>query len=229
MKIIGIGIAVVCNILFCNSFIGSQTLSVGAHAGLNFQNINGKDSNGDPLKNNLVPRYSLGLNLEIALASEYSLQTGLSYSTKGAKNKDENANLNLAYLELPFNFIFKPALGQHHMLLGFGPYLAYGLSGNLKSEFGGVTLDREVKYQKNIELSDLLSTTQVFFSPWDAGVNLLAGFELSNGLSIQFNAQLGLININPNVNGFTNDESAYKNTGFGVSLGYRLNPKNSEI
>ncbi|MEP7195931.1 MAG: outer membrane beta-barrel protein [Saprospiraceae bacterium] len=230
MKNIGIRIAVVLQILFCTNYLESQNLTVGAHAGVNFQNITGKDSDGDALENELVARYALGLNLEIALASEYCLQTGLSYSIKGAQKKDDNANLNLAYIELPVNFIFKPALGQHHMLLGFGPYLAYGLSGNYKSEFNGIKLNRKVVYQSNIDYSDLFSTTEVFFAPWDAGLNLLAGFELSSGFSLQFNAQLGLVNINPVVTGFTTDDkSALKNTGFGVSIAYRFIPKNSKI
>jgi hypothetical protein len=55
---------------------------------------------------------------------------------------------------------------------------------------------------------------------FDAGGNLLAGYEFANKLSFQLNAQLGLVNINPEISG--SDKTKYRNTGFGVSLGYRF-------
>jgi hypothetical protein len=56
---------------------------------------------------------------------------------------------------------------------------------------------------------------------FDAGGNFLVGYELSNHLSAQLNAGLGLININNRGQGDT--KSSLKNTGFGLSLGYRFN------
>ena len=55
----------------------------------------------------------------------------------------------------------------------------------------------------------------------DYGGNLLAGYEFSSGLSFQLNAQLGLTDIHSEVQG-VGDKAKYKNTGFGVSTGYRF-------
>ena len=55
---------------------------------------------------------------------------------------------------------------------------------------------------------------------FDAGANLLAGYEFSNKLSFQLNAGLGLIRLNNRADDDT--KSSIKNTGFGVSLGYRF-------
>jgi hypothetical protein len=49
----------------------------------------------------------------------------------------------------------------------------------------------------------------------------MAGMELASKLSLMLKAQLGLMNINPKTELVT-DPTKYKNTGFGVSLGYRF-------
>ena len=93
--------------------------------------------------------------------------------------------------------------------MGFGPYVAYGVGG--KVENAGI--ENDVKFEK--EAGNAANT--VYFKPFDAGANILFGYEFSNKLSAQLNAQLGLVNINA----YDND-AKLKNTGFGVSLGYRL-------
>ena len=55
---------------------------------------------------------------------------------------------------------------------------------------------------------------------FDAGANLLAGYEFSNRFSFQLNAGLGLINMYNRPD--DDNETTLKNTGFGVSLGYRF-------
>ncbi len=90
------------------------------------------------------------------------------------------------------------------MLLGFGPYVGYAIGGKFKNP------------DADIEFGDQPTELKRF----DAGANLLAGYEFSNKLSFQLNAGLGLVNINNRIP--TDKKSTLKNTGFGVSLGYRL-------
>ena len=94
------------------------------------------------------------------------------------------------------------------MILGFGPYAAFAVGGKYKPENGN---------DVDIEFGDAPSE----FKRFDAGANLLAGYEFSNKLSFQLNAGLGLVNINNRPTG--DSKSTMKNTGFGVSLGYRFN------
>lgn len=49
----------------------------------------------------------------------------------------------------------------------------------------------------------------------------MIGYEFKTKLSAALKAQLGLIDINPDTN-IPGDATRYRNTGFGVSLGYRL-------
>jgi hypothetical protein len=54
--------------------------TVGIRAGVNFQNINGKNSSGTELKNDLLTGFNGGLNVEVPLSSGFYLQPGVLYS-----------------------------------------------------------------------------------------------------------------------------------------------------
>ena len=42
--------------------------------------------------------------------------------------------LNLSYIEIPVNLLYKPVVGNGKLLLGFGPYIAYGIGGKYKTD-----------------------------------------------------------------------------------------------
>jgi hypothetical protein len=204
----------------------SPGISLGLRGGVNFQNINGKDENGDDLKNDLLTGFHIGINAEIPVAPDFYFQPGLLYTIKGAKNKDivfgetYITTLKITYLELPLNFLYKPSLGKGHLLLGFGPYVALGIGGTSKIDGGGSVLSEKIKFKNTVKISD--PDDVAYLKPIDAGANFLAGYEFSNKISFQLNAQLGLLKINPDYEGVTDDKTSAKNTGFGFSLGYRL-------
>jgi len=63
-----------------------------------------------------------------------------------------------------------------------------------------------------------IKTTGGDFKPFDAGGNIFAGYVLSGGLFFQLDTQFGMLDIN-------DGNPLYKsvrNTGFGLSLGYRF-------
>ena len=182
-----------------NVFAQNNGISFGARAGINFHNLNGKDENGDKLSNKLIPGFNIGANVEIPVATDFYLQPGVLFTTKGAKWKDVNVKTTLSYIEIPINFVYKPVLADGRLLLGFGPYVAFGVGAS------------------NIEFGSEPSQLKRF----DAGANLLAGYELSSKLSFQLNAGLGLLNLANRPEG--DSKSSIKNTGFGISVGYRFN------
>jgi hypothetical protein len=201
-------------------------ISFGLRAGVNFQNINGRDASDNKLKNDLLTGFNIGVNAEIPIAPQFYFQPGLLYSIKGAKNSEVilgqtiKSTIRIGYIELPLNLLFKPMLGTGNLLLGFGPYIALGVGGKTKFEGGGSNSSENIKFKKNVAATDPQNVA--YFRPMDAGANLLAGYQFSNKLSFQLNAQLGLTKINPTYQGATNDKTSAKNTGFGVSLGYRF-------
>jgi len=195
--------------------VGGTTF--GVRAGINFQNINGKDGFDHKLDNNLKTGFHFGVNAEIPVAPDFYVQPGLLFTTKGTKaDYDGDSKLNLSYLELPVNLLYKPTLGTGKLILGFGPYLAYGLGGKLKTDDGNM----DVKFKSRVKMGD---PEKQYFKPFDAGANFVAGYEFSNKFSAQLNAQLGLVDINSKYDGAPDDTDARSaNTGFGVSVGYRF-------
>lgn len=200
-------------------------VSFGVRAGVNFQNINGKDMEGDQLENDLTTGFHAGVNVEIPVGTDIYFQPGILFSTKGAKSTnsfigiDYNTKLSTSNIEIPLNVLFKPLLGTGHMLLGFGPYVAYGIGGKYKLDTDGTDLEWDVKYQGEVTTSEL-DDEVMYLKPFDAGANFIIGYEMANQLSLQLNAQLGLINIHPD---YPNDDNTvWKNTGFGLSVGYRF-------
>ena len=226
-KRIGLIAAIVLGTLFSRGQEKPTTTggtSVGLRGGINFQNINGKDVNGGKLENDMLTGFNIGINAEIPIGVDFYFQPGLLYSIKGAKTEDDiagqnfNSTLKISYLELPLNLLYKPLLGTGRLLLGVGPYAALGIGGKQEQEGSG--REAKIKFQKTVSSSD--PGDVVYIRPMDAGINMLAGYEFSNKVSFQLNTQLGLAKINPEYEGFPNDKSSAKNTGFGVSLGYRF-------
>lgn len=202
--------------------VANAQISVGILGGVNLQNLNGKNYSGDALENTMIPGFHAGLNVEIPVAPEFYFQPGLLFSTKGAKNVGSllTTTTNLSYVELPLNFLYKGALGNGFVLLGVGPYVAYAIKGKVTTEGGSVSLENAVKFQNVVEVGD--SPLIPYYRALDAGGNIFFGYEMSSGIFAQVNAQLGMLNINPEYKILTNDKSAVKNTGFGLSLGYRF-------
>jgi hypothetical protein len=125
--------------------------SVGIRAGINFQNINGKDIFDNKLNNSMQTGFHVGLNVEIPVAPDFYVRPGLLYSTKGARQEVEiegdKVKTQLGYLELPVNFLYKPALGSGKLLLGFGPYeFSSRLSVQMNAQWG---LTNNNPYQNN--------------------------------------------------------------------------------
>ena len=193
-------------------------MSFGILGGLNFQNLNGKDIVGDKLENDMKIGYHIGANVRIPIAPEFYFQPGILFSTKGAKdNSTSPANtINLSYIEMPLNLVYKGLLGQGYIILGLGPYFGYGIMGSVKSD--DATTD--IEFTNTVEITDPL--TVPYFKAFDAGGNLFFGYELANGISAQMNVQLGMVKINPEYKILSEDKSSIKNTGFGISLGYRF-------
>jgi hypothetical protein len=199
----------------------AQKTSLGLRGGVNFYNITGKDMNGDKLENKLKTGFNLGLNADIPIGIDFYVQPGAIFSTKGsAKINGTENNITLTYIEVPVNLLYKPELGSGKLLLGFGPYVAFGVGGKLKFDNGND--DLPVKFQNKVSLAELIAGENLYYKGLDAGANLLFGYEWVNGFSAQLNAGLGLVDITPEIENSTNGKTKGKNTGFGISLGYRF-------
>lgn len=191
-------------VLLLSLLVGGSTLfaqGLGLRAGLNFQNLTG-DGFED---GKMAPRFNIGVDYEIAVAPDFYFAPGLLFASKGSKYEilGEDIQIGLNYLEVPLNLVYKPVLGDGNLIVAFGPYVGYGLGGKAKSDEGDMDIDMGSDEEEND------------FKALDMGANLSFGYMFGAGLSLQFNTQLGLVNI-------SHGDDAIKNTGFGLSLGYRF-------
>jgi hypothetical protein len=190
------------------------TTTFGIAAGVNWNNINGKTTTGDKLDNKIKTGFNGGVNVEFPVSNGFYLQPGVEYRQKGSELNNGN-KLLLSYIDIPVNFIYKPALGIGNMLLGFGPYVGFGINGKMKAADG---VERKVVFNNSYSASE---AEDIQFKKLDAGANFMIGYEFKSKLSAALKAQLGLTDINIDTN-IPGDETRYRNTGFGLSLGYRL-------
>lgn len=224
MKKISLMVTAALALLSYQGMAQTQTVNAGGttfgiRAGFNLQNLNGKDATGDKLENKLAPGFHAGVNAEIPIAPDFYVQPGLLFTTKGARIDEgltSDDKINLSYIELPINLLYKPVLGSGRLLLGFGPYVAYGIGGKYKTNAG----DADVKFKGEVKPGD--DPDKFYLKPFDAGANFLVGYELSSRISAQLNAQLGLINISPDYESLPDTDARVANTGFGISVGYRF-------
>jgi len=190
--------------------------------GVNFQNLNGKNYNGDKLENDMITGYHAGINILIPVAPQFHFQPGLLFSTKGAKNSygSLTGTFKLSYVELPLNFVYRAPLGNGKIMVGFGPYAGYAIGGKAELVAGDASVTDDIVFQNTIEAGD--PVLAAYFKPLDFGGNIFVAYEMAGGIFLQLNTQFGMVKINPQDNRISNDKSSVKNTGFGVSLGYRF-------
>jgi len=212
-------------LLLTVTFASAQEMgktSYGILGGVNFQNLNGKDYSGDKLENDLKVGYHIGVNIQIPIAPEFYFQPGLMLSNKGAIHNGSNSTTTtgLSYIELPLNLVYKGLLGTGYIFLGVGPYMGYAIGGKVNAEVGSDSKDYEIEFTNVVETTDPLLVP--YYKAFDAGGNIFFGYEMAGGLFAQFNAQIGMLNISPEYKILPDDKTSIKNTGFGLSLGYRF-------
>jgi len=178
----------------------------GVKAGLNLANISEKSSLGSENEGKTSKiGFHFGGTAEFPASEAVSVQTGLLFSSKGYKISLEGASgsMNVNYLEIPINTIYKIEIGSSKLCLSAGPYLAYAVSGSAK--LGDLELDVNIG-------SDDTDT----FKALDYGLNIGAGVELNDKITIGLQYGIGLANISS----YTGYGSSAKNNVFGISVGY---------
>ncbi|MCB9299554.1 MAG: PorT family protein [Lewinellaceae bacterium] len=208
-------------LMFSAPLANAQT-SFAVLGGVNVQNLNGKDITGDKLENDMIIGFHAGVNAQIPIVPQFYFQPGLLFSTKGAKNTNGaiTNKFNISYVELPLNLVYKALLGNGYIMIGFGPYLGYGIGGKVTTEGDAASIKTDITFQNVVEAGDPLG--EFYLKAFDAGGNVFVGYEMANGVFFQLNTQLGMLKINPEDKRISSNDSSLKNTGFGLSLGYRF-------
>jgi hypothetical protein len=223
-------LAVLVSLLFAAPGITRAQTQVGLCAGMNFSNVRMEGKNGQGNSTKSTPGFQIGLTVDIPLVANFYLQPGALYSGKGFKQTDNwfagsgnELKVNVSYFEVPLNLLYKPRLGSGKVLVGAGPYAAYGTGGSWKSEakvvLGDIVLDNrgDAIFKKDVVNGEF--GNYLYGKPWDFGANFLVGYEFHNKLSLQLNSQLGIKDLQPEVGGVKRG-GKLKNQSSVISVGY---------
>lgn len=135
-----------------------------------------------------------GVFARLALGNKACFQPELLMVGKGMKENNQNYfyRNDLTYLELPLNILYKPSGSKGSFFIGGGPAPAFYIG-------------------ENVFYSGYQSVKK-----FDVGINVLTGYELPIGFSINLNYTYGLLNISEN----KVDVPVIKNRSFGLTVGY---------
>lgn len=119
------------------------------------------------------------------------------------KSEDAGTTITLNYLEVPLYILYQtPVTSTGNVFGGLGPYFAYGIGGNMKTDsYKTKAFDKTTGYK-----------------PFDAGLGLMAGYTITNSFSFSLDYEIGLVNIDRNPAG---DKA--KNRSIGLNIDYPLN------
>jgi hypothetical protein len=126
--------------------------------------------------------------------------TKLQFIQKGSKTDNSRTKLN--YLEVVEDAMYQYTFADQSAVYGgLGPYIAYGLGGNVKSgSFKAAAFGGQDGYKR-----------------FDAGLHLTGGYQLPVGLYFALGYEFGLVNKSPAPD-FTS-----RNRTFSIAVGYPLN------
>ena len=211
----------------CTPVIKAQDLkpTFGIRFGGHLTKVIGKDFFGNALGQDFKLGAGIGVNVEILIAPNFYFQPGLLFSNKGSKitqtvnTATVTSTSYITYIEMPLNLMFKPQFGSGHLLIGLGPYIAYGIIGQVRNKPG---TSEKIQFKSTVTNAD---PDDNYLKPFDAGASMLIGYQFKTRFSVQLNVQRGFIGIEPTFDDEPDDKSSYKNMGFGVSIGYRFYPR----
>lgn len=176
----------------------SQPLQFGVRGGINISNFGGddiklNDANTKMDDKTALVGYMAGITLDYELAPAVYLQTGLDFTTKGAKYETGTSGVSGSlkftpmYLQVPVHVAFKlPITESTKIVLGGGAFAAYGVGGKVKSSIN--IGDSSADFPE----SDFFGDDT--FKRFDFGLGINAGVELGK-LTVGVGYDLGLANI----------------------------------
>jgi hypothetical protein len=210
--------------IFC---ITTQTYSqkFAVKGGLNLSNMvfkEGDSTLSDDYESNIG--FHLGGTFEIPMVQNFSLEPGIFVSTKGVHQEVSQElfgvkiamkmNMNLYYIDIPFNAKYAIKIGDNRLYGLLGPYLGVGLTGKLKTE--STVMNQTEKTEETIIFDS--KKEEFHLNRFDYGLQFGAGVEIKSFL-VCVSYSYGIGNILPN----TENDSSVKNTVLSISLGYVLN------
>ena len=189
--------------LICLSLLGmgsiaSAQVKITGQAGLNFASVSTDDSDVAELLGSKLG-FSIGAQIEKDINDKLYFTAGANYSSKGYAVEfttdipgfykiESTGTSSLNYLEIPINLGFR--IGDR-VTLQAGPYIGFlaGVSNYYK------TTETDYMTGETVTAEDT-DNDKTGISSTDFGLNLGAGFNITDDLSIKLNYGLGMADLN---------------------------------
>jgi hypothetical protein len=186
---------------------GFSQVKWDAKVGMSMTNLTG-DMDGD-----MKIGYNVGVGMDYAFSEDWSLQSGLNFTGKGAKG--EGIKIKMNYVELPILAAYKFALGENmKFVVNAGPYLAVGLGGKMSVDGADGEEGGDIKLFSKEDGAE-----EALMKRFDLGIQYGIGLEVGEHYLVNLTGQNGFINpLNDKVWG----EASTKNMAFSISVGYRF-------
>lgn len=223
-------IFVVC--MLVAAVAANAQIKVGPQVGLNLSNMgfNYDDSDMEPDDPKMKMGLNLGLAVNFGFSDAISLKTGLLFSQKGFKMKEEmmgedlKVKFNLNYLEIPVNLAYHIKGIQ----VFAGPTIGIGIAGKMKSEFGDEEDEVDIKFSKQ-DLEDD-EDENMYANRLDLGLNIGAGYSFGPVVaSINYNFGLsnatGKVKNEPDNYEDNRDDNKMKNRTLTIGVAYMFGGK----
>lgn len=186
-----------------------------AKAGLNLANVKEKGGGSINPDYNMNPGFHVGMAAAFPINAWLAVEPALLFDQKGAKFKqnllgtDVDASIRLNYIDIPVNLkVSQKMENDMRIFATVGPYLGIGLSGKIKGDVGGQTIDEKVVWG---------SGDTDMYKRMEVGASFGAGVEF-NMIQVGVSYDLGLSNTSATT---ANDYSS-KNRVLRFSVGYRF-------
>ena len=199
-------------------------LTIGVRAGGSLSTFTGDGTDGLNSRFN----FNVGVNVDYSIMESFGIQTGLYFTTKGAKQDNEysyydkyhytiseTTKYNPMYLQIPVLASYRYYINDNlSWEFNAGPYFAFGIGGKIKKE-GAVTAtdgynSATVPYEE--EEADFFNDGTNSF---DMGIALGTGLTYNKFyFGIQY--EIGMTNI------YDSSDYSVKNSNFAFNIGYNF-------
>lgn len=200
-----------------------KSVRFGLHGGVTVSDFSGTDVSQNIAK----PGYMIGMEFDIALPSNFFVNTGLDVHLKGAKLKDKvmiettkkvlggDVKYNAYYLQLPLHLGYNIRISDClNLKLSAGPYLAMGIGGKYKNTITYSVINNEKEYvYEDSSREKTFGDSRDQLRKFDAGLGCKAALD-----SHHFNFFMGYDKGLTNPNRYAN----IKNSSFYAGLGYKF-------
>lgn len=186
---------------------GYSQVRYNIQAGVNFSN----------LTNNLLPNTSsktgfrAGLGINYNFSDFFSVDPSLLIVSKGFKQSDINLSVNPIYLQLPVNFTLNLPLTRNiKILIGAGPYVAYGIggSGSIGLSSGETLVDAKMFSNESVF---------TYYNKFDAGLNSSVGVALGD-IVLSLGGEWGFLKVND----YELNNKQHLNNSYYIALSYKF-------